>query len=81
MFLMLLLLFVVAAAVTVRGRKSPHSIYNNSRSTAPAAVMLIIHSYISSNGLAGAVMIHAVALCSVNVLLFEKWIYMSGYIT
>ena len=39
---MLLLLFVVAAAVTVRGRKSPHSIYNNSRSTAPAAVMLII---------------------------------------
>ena len=40
--LLLLLLLFVAAAVAVRGTKISHSIYNNSRSTAPAAVMLII---------------------------------------
>ena len=40
--LLLLLLLFVAAAVAVRGTKISHSIYNNSRSTAPAAVMLMI---------------------------------------
>ena len=41
LLVLLSLLFVVAAAVAVRGRSSPHSIYNNSRSTAPAAVMFM----------------------------------------
>ena len=43
LLVLLSLLFVVAAAVAVRGRNSPHSIYNNSRSTAPAAAMFAIH--------------------------------------
>ena len=36
----------VAAVVAVGGKKFSHSIYNNSRSTALAAVMLILINFI-----------------------------------